>query len=163
MRATQATARSSRGDARESSFTGKEEQQRLVRDNCYVAIEEPGRRASRRPSATPRLERPRRRLFLRARASRASSATARRHPTTLPRPIAALRAERATAIAAGHDASSCAESGALYTFGYGVVLGHGGKQNELAPRRVEAIAGVRIVLAAGGEHHSLVIDDAGIP
>ena len=83
---------------------------------------------------------------------------------SLPRPIAALRAERATAIAAGTMHSLvCTASGALYTFGYGLAnqLGHGGKQNELAPRRVEALAGVRIVLAAGGEHHSLVIDDAG--
>ena len=83
---------------------------------------------------------------------------------SLPRPIAALRAERATAIAAGTMHSLvCTASGALYTFGYGLAnqLGHGGKQNELAPRRVEALAGVRIVLAAGGEHHSLVIDDSG--
>ena len=57
----------------------------------------------------------------------------------------------------------CTASGALYTFGYGLAnqLGHGGKQSELAPRRVEALAGVRIVLAAGGEHHLLVIDDSG--
>ena len=82
---------------------------------------------------------------------------------SLPRPIAALRGARHR-DRRGHDALAvCTESGALYTFGYGLAnqLGHGGKQNELAPRRVEAPAGVRIVLAAGGEHHSLVIDDAG--
>ena len=97
-----------------------------------------------------------------ARASRASSATARRHPNRC-RGRSQRSGRSAPPRSPRARCTARAPSAASYTFGYGLAnqLGHGGKQNELAPRRVEALAGVRIVFAAGGEHHSLVIDDAG--
>ena len=83
-----------------------------------------------------------------------------------PARITALGNARVAAVAAGafHSLVSTREEGALMTFGYGAAgqLGHGERKDELSPRRVASLAGVRVVGMAGGEHHSLVVDDAGI-
>ena len=73
--------------------------------------------------------------------------------------------ERVATVAAGafHSLVAGAADGALYSFGYGAMgqLGHGGREEELSPRAVAALAGTRVVGLAGGEHHSLVVDDSG--
>jgi E3 ubiquitin-protein ligase HERC2 len=55
------------------------------------------------------------------------------------------------------------EAGELFTFGdghYGA-LGHGGTQNELVPRLVDALVGKKVVGAAAGQYHTAVWTDEG--
>ena len=83
----------------------------------------------------------------------------------LPRRIAQLEAERAVAIAAGEQHSLVASArGALFTFGYGVTgqLGHGDRQSQLTPKRVDTLAEEVVVDAAGGVSHSLAVSDSGL-
>jgi alpha-tubulin suppressor-like RCC1 family protein len=55
------------------------------------------------------------------------------------------------------------EDGELFTFGGGDSgkLGHGGTQNELVPRLVEALAGKKVIGAVVGDIHTSVWTDAG--
>ena len=69
-----------------------------------------------------------------------------------------------SAVAAGSFHSLVVTSdGALFSFGHGLQLqlGHGVRQGELSPRRVEALSCVKVVAAAGGENHTLIIDEEG--
>jgi alpha-tubulin suppressor-like RCC1 family protein len=50
------------------------------------------------------------------------------------------------------------EDGRVLTFGFGVYgqLGHGGAEDERVPRVVEALAGMKVVMAAAGGGHTVV-------
>ena len=87
-----------------------------------------------------------------------------RRDTSVPRPVDALAETRVTAVACGSCHSLAVDAdGAVWSFGHGVMgqLGHGDRNEQLAPKRIAALASVRCVGAAGGENHSLVHDDAG--
>ena len=87
-----------------------------------------------------------------------------RQSTSVPRLVEALAEVRAAAVACGSCHSLAVDAdGAIFSFGHGVMgqLGHGDRHEQLAPKRIAALASVRCVGAAGGENHSLVHDDAG--
>ena len=69
------------------------------------------------------------------------------------------RETSAAAAAASPDrAAAWTEEGELFTFGDGDQgqLGHGGKQNEHAPRLVESLVGKKVVGASIGSGHTAV-------
>lgn len=76
----------------------------------------------------------------------------------LPKLVDKLTDIRVLSASAGHDYSIlvCAE-GIVYTCGAGStgVLGHGDRQDQLLPRRVEALNNVRVVSASAGLCHAL--------
>jgi alpha-tubulin suppressor-like RCC1 family protein len=76
-----------------------------------------------------------------------------------------LMGSHVTGVAAGsYHTLVCTAEGQLYTFGnsnHGQ-LGHGGQENERAPRLVQGLVGKKVVgLAAGICLHSVVWTDAG--
>ena len=76
----------------------------------------------------------------------------------LPKRVEALQ-ERACSVAAGQMHSlAVTQSGALYSWGYGSFgqLGHGDKENQLLPKRVEGLQ-ERVCSVAAGESHSLAV------
>jgi alpha-tubulin suppressor-like RCC1 family protein len=82
-----------------------------------------------------------------------------------PRPIAALYGVRVVAVAAGgHHSLVVSAAGRLYSFGYSGhgQLGHGDRANQLAPRLVVALQGVRVSAVAAGEDHSLALSEGKV-
>jgi alpha-tubulin suppressor-like RCC1 family protein len=76
-----------------------------------------------------------------------------------------LTGERVVAVAAGaHHSVVLTASGAVFTFGFGGFggIGHGNQLNQLSPKRVEALAGHRIVSIAAGTEHTIVLTDKGV-
>ena len=72
---------------------------------------------------------------------------------------------RVCGVAAGGQHSLVVSAtGRLYSFGAGGDgrLGHGEHSNELAPRLVEKLEGVRVLEVAAGEHHSLALCDGKV-
>ena len=83
----------------------------------------------------------------------------------LPKVIEALRGQRATAVAAGecHSLVLTAD-GTVYSFGAGECgqLGHGDEEDHLLPTAVEALRGQHVVACSAGDHHSLMLTQAGV-
>ena len=79
-----------------------------------------------------------------------------------PKAIEALRGKRVVAMAAGGGHSLVlTDRGDVFSFGYGREgqLGHGDRADQLEPKRIEALRGVRVVAIAAGERHSMVLTD----
>jgi len=80
-----------------------------------------------------------------------------------PHPVTAFVGQRVKSVCVA-TLSSCAvtEKGELYTWGRGEwgTLGHGDEENQLAPRRVEGLDGVRVAAAAAT--HTLAADEDGV-
>ena len=78
-------------------------------------------------------------------------------PTRLPSP---LGGERAVSVSAAsmHSLALTAD-GAVWSWGNGLfgTLGHGDQQNQLLPKKVEALAGRRVVAVSAACNHSLAI------
>jgi len=82
----------------------------------------------------------------------------------VPRLVEALAGKKVVGAAAGTIHTAVwTEAGELFTFGKGAFgkLGHGGEQNELVPRLVEALAGKKVVGAAAGGQHTAAWTKAG--
>lgn len=82
----------------------------------------------------------------------------------VPTPIPALASVRVLAIAAGARHNLCvAAGGAAFAFGCGSFgrLGHGDCKPRTTPARVEALGGHRVVGAAAGGSHTLLLTDEG--
>lgn len=82
----------------------------------------------------------------------------------LPTAIAALKNVRVVHVACGWDHSlAVSSSGELYTWGAGHrgKLGHGDEAAQLLPKRVEALAGQRVVMAEAGCEHTAAVTQAG--
>ena len=80
------------------------------------------------------------------------------------RRVAALEGERMTAVACGDFLSvALTDTGRAYSWGWGYAgrLGHGDDETQHTPRRIEALAGVRIWALAVGDSHCLAVTDAG--
>ena len=78
----------------------------------------------------------------------------------LPRRVVALEHEHAVGVAAGQQHSLVlTREGGVYSFGSGFAgkLGHGDRSNQLLPRLVEALRGVKVAAVAAGSYHSLVV------
>ena len=83
----------------------------------------------------------------------------------LPKKVEALAGQRVIAVSAGiaHSLALTAD-GAVSSWGKGASgqLGHGDQQNQLLPKKNEALAGRRVVAASAGGDYSIAIlcDDA---
>jgi hypothetical protein len=84
----------------------------------------------------------------------------------LPRRVEGLLAgERVVAVATGYyHTVVLTVGGAVFTFGYGGhgQLGHGNQEDQLTPRRVEALVGHRVVRVAAGLYHTAVLTEDGV-
>jgi len=85
----------------------------------------------------------------------------------VPRLVEALVGKKAIGASTGYAQHTAAwtEEGELFTFGKGEhgQLGHGGTQNELVPRLVQALLRKKVVgTAAGGRHIAVWTEDGDI-
>ena len=57
----------------------------------------------------------------------------------------------------------CTAEGRIWTFGWGMngQLGHGGTANEIVPRMVEGLVGVKVAQVAAGDRHTLICTTEG--
>ena len=82
----------------------------------------------------------------------------------LPKKVEAFAGQRVVAVSAGyaHSLATTAD-GAVWSWGRGACgrLGHGDEQDQLLPRKVEALAGQRTVAVEAGYFHSLAITADG--
>ena len=81
-----------------------------------------------------------------------------------PKKVEALAGQRVVAVSAGGDHSlALTADGAVWSWGWGRSgqLGHGNQQNQLQPKKVEALAGQRVVTVSAGQYHSLAITADG--
>ena len=82
----------------------------------------------------------------------------------LPKKVEALAGRRVIAVLAGADHSlAITADGAVWSWGYGAYgqLGHGDEQHQLLPKKVEGLAGRRVVAVSAGIAHSLAITADG--
>ena len=82
----------------------------------------------------------------------------------VPRRVEALAAKRVVQVAAGtYHRVAVMSTGELWSWGYGSFgqLGHGDQQNQLVPRRVEALAAERVVQVAAGPYHTVAVTSTG--
>ena len=84
---------------------------------------------------------------------------------TTPHHVTALVGQRVKHVDAG-GLKSCAvtEMGELYTWGTGAsgTLGHGDEEDQLAPKRVEGLNGVKVAATAVCQSHTLMADEDGV-
>ena len=81
-----------------------------------------------------------------------------------PKKVEALAGQSVVAVSAGGSHSlALTADGAVWSWGGGSdgQLGHGNQQRQLLPRRVETLAGQRVVAVSAGGNHSLVITASG--
>jgi len=81
-------------------------------------------------------------------------------PTRLPKRIEALAGPRAVSVSAGGNHSlAITADGSVWSWGWGAFgeLGHGDWQSQLLPKKVEALAGRRVVVVSAGSAHSLAL------
>ena len=82
----------------------------------------------------------------------------------LPKKVEAFAGQRVVAVSAGqHHSLALTADGAVWSWGEGYFgkLGHGDQQHQLLPKKIEALAGQRVVAVSAGGHHSLAITADG--
>jgi len=84
----------------------------------------------------------------------------------LPKKIEALAGQRVVAVSAGNMSSlAMTADGEVWSWGNGRYgeLGHGDTQDQLLPKKIEALAGQRVVTVSAGLYHSLALTaDGGV-
>jgi len=78
----------------------------------------------------------------------------------LPKKIEAFGGQRVVAVSTGGKHSlALTANGAVWSWGLGSFgqLGHGDQQNQLLPKKVEALAGQRVVAVSAGQHQSIAL------
>ena len=78
----------------------------------------------------------------------------------LPKKIEALAGRHTIAVSAGQDHSlAITADGSAWSWGFGGIgrLGHGDGQDQLLPKKIEALAGRRVVAVAAGRMHSVAL------
>jgi len=81
-----------------------------------------------------------------------------------PKKVEAFDGQRVLAVVAGADHSLALTADSIvWSWGRGVFgqLGHGDQQNQLLPKKVEALAGQRVVAVSAGYFHSLALTADG--
>jgi len=83
-----------------------------------------------------------------------------------PKRVDALSQDRVVGVALGYGFTlAVTDAGAVFFFGFtwGGVLGHSSLENEVLPRRIEALllTGRRFVAVAAGAHHALALTEEG--
>ena len=76
----------------------------------------------------------------------------------LPKKVEALAGQRVVAVSAGgYHSLTLTADGSVWSWGVGDwgELGHGDTQEQLLPKKVEALAGQRVVAVSAGAFHSL--------
>ena len=82
----------------------------------------------------------------------------------LPKQVEAFAGQRVVAVSAGGEYSlAISADGALWSWGFGGdgQLGHGDGQEQRQPKKVEALAGQRVVAVSAGLAHSLALTANG--
>jgi len=81
----------------------------------------------------------------------------------LPKKTEALAGRRVVAVSAGNHRLALTSDGAVWSWGNGAFgeLGHGDEQDQLLPKKVEALAGQRVVAVSAGREHSLALTADG--
>ena len=82
----------------------------------------------------------------------------------LPKKIEALAGQRVVALSAGgHHSLALTADGAVWSWGYGASgkLGHGDTQSQPLPKKVEALAGQRVVAVSAKARHVLALNADG--
>ena len=82
----------------------------------------------------------------------------------LPKKIEAFAGQRVVAVSTGGKHSlALTANGAVWSWGLGSFgqLGHGDQQDQLLPKKVEALAGQRVLAVSAGDNHSLAITTDG--
>ena len=82
----------------------------------------------------------------------------------LPKQVEAWVDRRVVAVSAGDDHNlAITVNGAVWSWGYGASgqLGHGNRRRKLLPKKVDSIAGQRVVAVSAGESHSLALTADG--
>jgi len=81
----------------------------------------------------------------------------------LPKKIEALAGQRVVAVSAGEHSLALTADGAVWSWGGGASgkLGHGDLQNQLLPKKIEALAGQRVLAVSAGYFHSLALTADG--
>ena len=82
----------------------------------------------------------------------------------LPKKVEAFAGQRIVAVSAGERHSSAITAdGAVWSWGRGAYdqLGHGDEQDQLLPKKIEALAGQRVKAVSAGGNHSLALDADG--
>ena len=82
----------------------------------------------------------------------------------LPKKVEAFAGQRVVAVSAGRNHNlALTASGSVWSWGCGGLgrLGHGDTQHQLLPKKVEALAGRRVVAVSAGEYHSLALTADG--
>ena len=77
-----------------------------------------------------------------------------------PTKVEALAGQRGVAVfAQSHDSLALTADGAAWSWGRGALgkLGHGDEQQQLLPKKVEALAGQRVVAVEPGYFHSIAL------
>ena len=75
-----------------------------------------------------------------------------------------LAERRVVAVSAGSQHSlAVTADGAVWSWGFGGLgqLGHGDQQNQLLPKKIEALAGQRVLAVSAGQSHSIAITADG--
>ena len=75
----------------------------------------------------------------------------------LPKKVEAFAGQRVVAVSAGYSYSfALAADGAVWSWGSGLWgrLGHGDEQDKPLPKKIEALAGQRIVAMSAGDMHN---------
>ena len=81
-----------------------------------------------------------------------------------PKKIEAFAGQRVVAVSAGRNHSlALTADGAVWSWGFGYKgrLGHGDEQEQLLPKKIEALAGQRVVAVSAGVNHNLAISANG--
>jgi len=87
-----------------------------------------------------------------------------RQQRLLPKKVEAFGGQRVVAVSAGFDHSlAITADGAVWSWGGGGggQLGHGDEQDEHLPKKIEALAGQRVIAASAGTKHSLALTADG--
>ena len=82
----------------------------------------------------------------------------------LPKKVEALAGRNVVAILAGvYHSLAITANGAVWSWGSGCFgrLGHGNQQQQLLPKKIEALAGGRVVAVSAGGGHSLAVTADG--
>ena len=82
----------------------------------------------------------------------------------LPMKIEAMAGQRVVAVSTGSSHSlALTADGAVWSWGNGIFgkLGHGDQQDQLLPKKIEAVAGRRVVAVSAGNMHNLALTADG--
>ena len=82
----------------------------------------------------------------------------------MTRMVEGLVGVKVAQVAAGYGHTViCTAEGRVWTFGHGYTgrLGHGGNADEMVPRMVKGLVGVKVAQVAAGDNHTVICTSEG--